>query len=400
MKRSRMDQIWLTPLIVVTILSTSLVITVTVCPGKYSLISETFQMRPKFEVPVSNRNVRGKLGLPELPRLAYLISGTRGDSSQVWRILQVVYHPNNYYLLHLDLTASDKERLELLKYVKSECVIREFRNVMVIGKSDSVTYKGPTVIASTLHAAALLLKRANDWDWFINLSASDYPLMPQDDILHIFSYLPRDLNFVEHSSRIGWKEHVRARPVIIDSGLYHSKTSSIVWAKESRVVPSSFKLFMGSEQVTLTRSFLEFCVMGWDSLPRTLLMYYTNVLSSSEAYFQTVICNHGDYQNTTVNYDLHYTPQQRNPSKQRLMKPTLEHFDDMVHSGAPFARGFSKDDPVLRKIDMELLKRQDGQFTPGAGSINAVKPTLGSERLEKLMVKLLHSETFRSKQCK
>jgi beta-glucuronosyltransferase len=26
------------------------------------------------------------------------------------------------------------------------------------------------------------------------------------DILHIFSYIPRDLNFIEHTSNIGWKE--------------------------------------------------------------------------------------------------------------------------------------------------------------------------------------------------
>lgn len=26
------------------------------------------------------------------------------------------------------------------------------------------------------------------------------------DLLHIFSYLPRDLNFLEHTSNIGWKE--------------------------------------------------------------------------------------------------------------------------------------------------------------------------------------------------
>lgn len=26
------------------------------------------------------------------------------------------------------------------------------------------------------------------------------------DLLHIFSYLPRDLNFLEHTSNFGWKE--------------------------------------------------------------------------------------------------------------------------------------------------------------------------------------------------
>lgn len=105
--------------------------------------------------------------------------------------------------------------------------------------------------------------------------------------MHIFSHLPRDLNFLEHTSDVGWKEwgcnschracllyhylcfwfhylpiqdvnlwsifllslscrYQRARPIIIDPGLYHSKKSGVFWAKEKRVMPASFKLFMGN----------------------------------------------------------------------------------------------------------------------------------------------------------
>ncbi|KAI9115883.1 hypothetical protein K1719_012813 [Acacia pycnantha] len=355
------------------------------------------------------------LGLPILPRFAYFITGTKGDGPQLKRILQAAYHPRNYYMLHLDLEALDAERLELAKYVKSETVFLEFRNVMVVGKADLVTYKGPTMIASTLHGIAMLLKLRKDWDWFVNLSASDYPLMSQDDLLHIFSFIPRDLNFIEHASSIGWKESQRAMPIIIDPGLYHSKKSGVYWAKEKRSVPSSFKLFTGSEWVVLTRSFLEFCVWGWDNLPRTLLMYYTNFMSSPEGYFHSVMCNHKDYQNTSVNHDLHYIKWD-NPPKQHPMLLKLEHFDEMVQSGAPFARKFTKGDPVLDKIDTQILKRSAAHFTPGGwcvgysvlgkdpcavyGNPVAVKPTSSSKRLEKLLVKLLDPENFRSKQCK
>jgi hypothetical protein len=50
----------------------------------------------------------------------------------------------------------------------------------MISKANMVTYKGPTMVANTLHACAILLKMGKDWDWFINLSASDYPLVTQD----------------------------------------------------------------------------------------------------------------------------------------------------------------------------------------------------------------------------
>jgi len=122
-----------------------------------------------------------------LPRLAYMLTGTKGEGAQLKRVLQAVYHPRNYYLLHLDLEASDEERLELAKYVKFEPVFAAFGNVMVVGKADLVTYKGPTMVASTLHGIALLLKRVPNWDWFLNLSASDYPLLSQDGLSLLFA---------------------------------------------------------------------------------------------------------------------------------------------------------------------------------------------------------------------
>lgn len=165
----------------------------------------------------------------------------------------------------------------------------------------------------------------------------------------------------------------------------------------------------------LSRSFLEFSVWGWDNLPRTLLMYYTNFLSSPEGYFHSVVCNHKDYQNTTVNHDLHYIKWD-NPPKQHPMSLTVEHFADMVQSGAPFARKFAKDDPVLNKIDEEVLRRSSGRLTPGGwcvgnsvlgkdpcmvyGSSDAIKPSVSSKRLERLVLKLLSYENFRAKQCK
>lgn len=128
--------------------------------------------------------------VPSPPKLAYLISGTRGDGFRMQRTLQAVYHPHNYYLLHLDLAATVQERVELAQYVKQEPVFQEVKNVFVVAKANLVTYRGPTMIAATLHGAAILLRKAKDWDWFINLSASDYPLVTQD------GECPRSSNFL------------------------------------------------------------------------------------------------------------------------------------------------------------------------------------------------------------
>jgi protein xylosyltransferase len=116
----------------------------------------------------------------DVPRLAYLVSGSKGDLDRLWRALHALYHPRNLYVVHLDREAPVGERLELARRVANSTVFRRVGNVEVIRRANMVTYRGPTMVANTLHACAMLLRRSRDWDWFINLSASDYPLMAQD----------------------------------------------------------------------------------------------------------------------------------------------------------------------------------------------------------------------------
>jgi beta-glucuronosyltransferase len=116
----------------------------------------------------------------KVPRLAYLISGSVGDGLSLRRTLRALYHPANTYVVHLDLEAPAKERLELAEAVRADPVYARFGNVRVVTRANLVTYRGPTMVANTLHAAAILLKEGGDWDWFINLSSSDYPLVTQD----------------------------------------------------------------------------------------------------------------------------------------------------------------------------------------------------------------------------
>jgi hypothetical protein len=119
------------------------------------------------------------------PRFAYLISGSAGDAGMLRRCLLALYHPRNHYILHLDAEAPDSDRAELAAFVAAHPVLAAARNVRVVEKANLVTYRGPTMVTTTLHAAAAFLwgegrGRGADWDWFINLSASDYPLVTQD----------------------------------------------------------------------------------------------------------------------------------------------------------------------------------------------------------------------------
>ncbi|MCD7473299.1 Beta-glucuronosyltransferase GlcAT14B [Datura stramonium] len=402
---------WMLPLVFALLISFSLII--------FTLSTKNpFQKSPiKAKVPIF---VESKLHIPPtrpistIPRLAYLISGSSGDGESLKRTLKALYHPLNQYVVHLDLEAPADERLELVNFVKREPLFVEVGNVRVVVRSNLVTYRGPTMVSNTLHAAAILLKEGGEWDWFINLSASDYPLVTQDDLLHTFSTVPRELNFIEHTSDIGWKEYHRARPVIIDAGLYSLNKSDLFWIPQKRSMPTAFKLFTGSAWTMLSRPFMEYLLWGWDNLPRIVLMYYANFLSTPEGYFHTVICNAEEFRNTTVNHDLHFISWD-NPPKQHPHVLTLNDYQNMVDSNASFARKFRRNEPVLDKIDSELLGRTIDGFVPGSwfdgGDANAtisqyilrnitsLRPGPGAQRIKSLISGLLSDKDFNTKHC-
>ncbi|KAM0983477.1 hypothetical protein ACFX13_011190 [Malus domestica] len=348
------------------------------------------------------------------PAFAYYIWGGRGDRARIFRLLLAVYHPRNRYLLHLSADESEDERRRLAAAINAVPAIQAFGNVDVVGKPDRITYMGSSNIATTLHAAAIFLKVDSGWDWFVTLSAMDYPLITQDDLSHVFSSVRRDLNFIDHTSDLGWKELHRVQPIVVDPGIYLARRSQIFHATEKRKTPDAFKVFTGSPWVILSRSFLEFCINGWDNLPRTLLMYFTNVMLSQEGYFHSVICNSPEFKNTTVNSDLRYVIWDTPPKMEPLFLNTLD-FDQMAQSGAAFARQFKKDDRVLDMVDKKILKRGRNRAAPGAwcsgwrswwmdpctqwSDANILKPGPQAKKLEDSITNLLDDWNAQTNQC-
>ncbi|KAJ3694397.1 hypothetical protein LUZ60_009877 [Juncus effusus] len=348
------------------------------------------------------------------PSFAFLLSGHKSDSTRLIRLLLAIYHPRNRYLLYLSADASEKERVRLLETVKRVLpVSRAFGNVDVVGKPSAGTHMGASGLAGTLGAAAALLRLDKNWDWFVTLSAADYPLVTQDDLIHVFSSVPRGLNFIDHTSDLGWKEAQRVQPIIVDAGVYLAGRSQFFQASEKRATPDAFTFFTGSPWVILSREFIEYCTLGYENLPRTLLLYFTNVLLSQEGYFHSVICN-SNYRNSTVNTDLRYKVWDDPP---RMEPQFLNHtdFDAMLKSGIPFARQFREDEGVLDWIDWRVLGKWRNRAGPGAwctgsgrwwrdpcnqwGNVNVVRPGEQGRRFKELMDRVLEEWSKGESSC-
>ncbi|KAK8689979.1 hypothetical protein V6N13_088685 [Hibiscus sabdariffa] len=371
----------------VSFIFTSLLLSVLYLPTKLSIPITRFN-------PMSTLNIVQKSNRTYPVTFAYLISASKGDVIKLKRTLHALYHPGNQYLIHLDYDAPAQEHKEIAEFVSNHPVFSLVGNVYIVGKPNLVTYRGPTMLATTLHAI--------NSRWY--------------DLIHAFSGLPKDLNFIQHTSQLDWKLNKRGKPIIIDPGLYSKNKSEIWWVIKQRALPTAFKLYTGSAWTVISRSFAEYSIVGWDNLPRTLLLYYTNFVSSPEGYFQTLICNSADYKNTTVNHDLHYITWD-NPPKQHPRSLGLKDFRRMVMSSRPFARKFKRNDAVLDKIDRELLKRRHGKFSYGGWcsengkkqggcsgiqgeNYGVLKAGAGSRRLKALLTKIVSARSFRKRQCR
>ncbi|GER28333.1 Core-2/I-branching beta-1,6-N-acetylglucosaminyltransferase family protein [Striga asiatica] len=311
------------------------------------------------------------------PALAYWIMGGGGDGRRMMRLLKAIYHPRNRYLLQLDSSAMESERVELAIWAEGlGRVFSEFGNIDVVGESYGVNRMGASGLGAVLHAAALLLRiDGGDWDWFVPLTASDYPLLTQDDILYAFSSLPKDTNFMAYTNDTAWKKRQNVSRVAVDPNLYHKENRPVFYAAETREEPNAFWIFgglytllnhnsvrseytiseKGSPWMILSRNFVEHCVKGWDNFPRKLLMYSSNVAFPLESYFQTVLCNTPEFHNTTiVNDDLRYIVNRNETLNITTIK--ISNRDSKTTRRTIFVGPFEENDPKLQAIDEQLLK--------------------------------------------
>ncbi|KAG2624686.1 beta-glucuronosyltransferase GlcAT14A-like [Panicum virgatum] len=350
------------------------------------------------------------------PCLAYLLIGARGDGRRLLRLLLAVYHPRNRYVLHLSADAPDDERQSLAAGVVAAApAVGAFENVAVVGNPTAGTPVGSSGLAGTLRAAAVLLRLHPDWDWFLTLNAADYPLVTQDDLIHVLSSVPRDLNFIDHTSNIGSKEPEKVEQIIVDAGIYLSGRTNFFRGTQKRPAPVAFKFFTGSPWVILNRQFIEYCILAWENLPRILLMYFNNIIQPQEGYFHSVICNSLEFRNFTVNNDLRFIPRE-DPAQKEPPFLSREHYGQMVDSGAPFARPFRENDPLLDQIDGNILKRWSHGPVPGAwcsgrkrwfsdpcsqwGDVNIVRPGPQVVKLHQYVNRTLEEAKSSSNTCR
>jgi len=107
--------------------------------------------------------------------IAYMVQ-IHGDFRRAARLLSWISHPDNLYVVMVDCATrvpkSFQEAIALLP------------NVHVFNDMPC-NWGGASMVAETLKAISIALSLSSRWQYFINISGSDIPLKPQDEMAEI-----------------------------------------------------------------------------------------------------------------------------------------------------------------------------------------------------------------------
>ena len=219
--------------------------------------------------------------------IAYLILVHRYPA-QFKRLFRAIYHPANYYLVHVDKRSGVGLQTEIQDFLSS------FANASLL-KSQSILWGGYSMVDAELRGIEELLKISSEWEFFINLSAQDFPLKSQT---HIQDFLSRNRG----NDFISVANQSKLRP----DTLSRIENYCIEFANRILRIPIK-RLYLrgvtpqiGSQWMILSRKFCEF--VCYSPEVERFKRFYRHTFISDEGFFQTVIMN-TNYKGIIVNDD-------------------------------------------------------------------------------------------------
>uniref|UniRef100_A0A670JCG6 Xylosyltransferase 2 n=1 Tax=Podarcis muralis TaxID=64176 RepID=A0A670JCG6_PODMU len=212
-------------------------------------------------------------------RIAYMLVVHGRAIRQLKRFIKAVYHQQHFFYIHVDKRSTylHREVVELAQH---------YPNIRVTPWRMVTIWGGASLLKMYLRSMKDLLEMADwAWDYFINLSATDYPTRTNEELVTFLSK-HRDKNFL--------KSHGRDNARFIKKQgldrLFH-ECDSHMWRLGERQIPEGIVVDGGSDWFALTRSFVEYVVYTSDRLVSQLRQFYTYTLLPAESFFHTVLEN-------------------------------------------------------------------------------------------------------------
>ena len=275
--------------------------------------------------------------------IAYLILVHRYPD-QFKRLFKAIYNKSNHYLIHIDKRSGKELAWEIKKFLS------DFPNTSMLRSKNSI-WGGYSLVDAELRGIEELLKLKLKWEFFINLSAQDFPLKSQKQIQHfLIKNKRKDFLKVVDQAKFRLKTLSRIKNITIENG--------------NKVIRTSFKRpylkgvtpYISNQWMILSRKFCEF--LTYSPEINRFKKFYKNTFIADEGFFPTVIMN-TSYKGDIVSDDkrtIDWVPD----GKIKLRPRTFTYKDAafLINSEGLFARKFDE------TVDSEILNILEAHICP------------------------------------
>lgn len=286
--------------------------------------------------------------------IAYFIQISDSNIALLPRLLRSIWHYSNTYLIHFDKKIPEFQRTHARASLFKKRP--KFENNVHIMESEIVTYRGISMVLNILSAFQSACDVSEDWDYFINISGSDYPLVSAENqrrLLASRDFLERNRSFFSFSEKEWWDESHKYRfnNLYMDTSLAFNESTSVVLnsnVDHPLTGIHNFTFVAAETWMILHRTYVEYVLKS--SVARRMLLAFTNVLEPEEHYFASLAYMVPEFNATNVPHAMrhvvwvhngehsgqhpYYVDAQEDDGKTWTFRPGLQ------ESGCFFARKF------------------------------------------------------------
>jgi len=291
--------------------------------------------------------------------IAYLILMHRYPK-QFKRLFKAIYHPDNAYVIHVDKRSGEVMQAEIREFLSV------YPNTSIL-ESKKALWGGYSLVDAELRGMKALLEIDKDWEFFINLSAQDFPLKSQADI-HTYLKQHPGKDFIKLSNQKKVRPDTLHR---IENYVVESGDEIVSEPIQKRTFLQGVTPYIGNQWMIVSRRFCDF-VCHNPEVDR-FKAFYRNTLIADEGFFQTVMMN-TSYKPMLVNDDkrtIDWVPM--GTIKLRPRDFTASDAKYLMNSTGLFARKFDEhvDGDILSILESHL-RPQIAQNTDRAPAIRAL----------------------------
>uniref|UniRef100_F6TSW7 Xylosyltransferase 1 n=1 Tax=Ornithorhynchus anatinus TaxID=9258 RepID=F6TSW7_ORNAN len=212
-------------------------------------------------------------------RIAFVLVVHGRASRQLQRMFKAIYHKDHFYYIHVDKRSNYLYR-QVLQFAG------QYPNVRVTSWRMATIWGGASLLTTYLQSMRDLMEMTDwPWDFFINLSAADYPIRTNDQLVAFLSRY-REMNFLKSHGR----DNARfIRKQGLDRLFLECDTH--MWRLGDRKIPEGITVDGGSDWFLLNRKFVEYVTFSNDDLVTKMKQFYSYTLLPAESFFHTVLEN-------------------------------------------------------------------------------------------------------------